>query len=372
MKKELINKTLYFFITFILITAFYFEYIYKLIEYEKLLKILFLLFSILIILFKIEFFKTKKNLIIIFILCIFMLILKRYYVTFAFFIISAVVNLKTRLKINLFVLLFYYILTIFFNNFGVLDFNNLSNGIRKYGELMIFRHSLGFSHPNTAMAFLLPIFFIIYYLYYSKYEKIIVLFMTIIGGFIFYYTYSRTSFLLVILFIILVIIKDKYIKKLKNIFIYEGLFLFVFSIIFSFAYSETKLNKILSGRLYLFKYYLMNYDLTLFGDDVFFKNIRKIYPLDNSYIVTLFENGVLALILLILLTICIMKILYKNEDYKGIRIFSIILLYGFTEGGAFFYYFNIVLLILQEYIFIINKNVRKLNEKNNKYNSSYL
>ena len=50
-----------------------------------------------------------------------------------------------------------------------------------------------------------------------------------------------------------------------------------------------------------------------------------------------------------------MYILFKNEDYKAVRIFSIILIFGFMESSAFFHYFNIIYFIIPDYIFKIKK-----------------
>lgn len=65
--------------------------------------------------------------------------------------------------------------------------------------------------------------------------------------------------------------------------------------------------------------------------------IYDTYLLDNVYLKCLFENGIIGFIILIILVSIIMYILVKNKDYKGVRIFSIILIFGFIEGIALFY-----------------------------------
>lgn len=113
------------------------------------------------------------------------------------------------------------------------------------------------------------------------------------------------------------------------------------------------LNEILSWRLFYFYYYLRTYKLEYFGN----RNLKLIYdelPLDNIYLRILFENGVIPFIIFLFLTYYIMKIFFKFNDLKSIRIFSIILIFGFMEHMAFHYYMNIIIFILSEYIYNLN------------------
>ena len=290
--------------------------------------------------------------------------LKKFYLSFFIIIISNFIKKIVRLKILLFLLTFFYILTLILNYLGYLEFNNLQYGIRKFENLHVYRHALGFNHPNTAMSLLIPIFSLFYYVYYPKYKKLVIVIIIIIGKIIFDLTFSRTTFLLIILFVILILIKDKYIEKLKILFLAETLFVIFITFYLTFYFNNSILNKLFSGRLWLFNYYLNNHKITLFG----YKEIKELYeqfPLDNVYLRTLFENGILGFILLILLLIFTMYILLKNKDYKAIRIFSIILIFGFMEATALFYYFNIIYFIISDYIFI-NYKVKKY-EKNQNY-----
>ena len=269
-------------------------------------------------------------------------------------IISNFINKKIRLKNLFFILCFFYILVLFLNSLGLLDFNNARNGIRKFEDFEVYRHALGFNHPNTAMSLLLPIFSVLYYLYYPKYKKIVIGIILVVGKIIFDLTFSRTTFLLIILFIILILIKDKYIKKLKFLFLTEGFFIVFLAFYLPFYFRDTILNKLFSGRLWLFHYYLTNHKITLFGSNKIIEFYKK-YPLDNVYLKTLFENGIVGLGLLIILIFLTMYILFKNRDYKAVRIFSIILIFGFMEGTALFYYFNIIYFVISGYIFNLKK-----------------
>ncbi len=153
---------------------------------------------------------SKSDIKIIFIFLLFTIFLKKFYLSFFIIIISNFIDKKNRLK-NLFLyFVFFYILVLILNSLGLLDFNNVNYGIRKFGNFEVYRNALGFNHPNTAMSLLLPIFSVLYYLYYPKYKKIVIGIILIVGKIIFNLTFSRTTFLLIILFVILILIKDKY------------------------------------------------------------------------------------------------------------------------------------------------------------------
>ena len=236
------------------------------------------------------------------------------------------------------------------SKFGYLEVNNLKSTIRYFEGFKVFRHTLGFNHPNTAMSLLLPIFFLLYYLYYDKAKILIPISIFIIGKIVFNYTYSRTTFLLILLFIVLILANDKYIKKLKTIFCLESGIIIFFTFFLPYYFKNTFLNKLFSGRLVLFYNYLTKFQITFLGNKEIIE-YYKLYPLDNVYLRTLFENGIIGFILLIILISYTMKILFKNKDYRAIRIFSIVLIFGFMESTALFYYFNIIYFIIPDYIF---------------------
>lgn len=354
----------YFCIIFILILTNYINKIFEkrldinILKDIKLFNIfLLLIFTIILFILKNNFLKSDIK--IIFLLLIFTIFLKKFYLSFFIIIISNFINKKTKLKNLFYVLCFSYILVLFLNSLGLLDFNNARDGIRKFEDFEVYRHALGFSHPNTAMSLLLPIFSVLYYLYYPKYKKIVIGIILVAGKIIFDLTFSRTTFLLIILFVILILIKDKYIKKLKFLFLIEGFFIVFLTFYLPFYFRDTVLNKLFSGRLWLFHYYLTNHKITLFGNDEI-KEFYKSYPLDNVYLKTLFENGIIGFSLLIVLIFIVMYILFKNRDYKAVRIFSIILIFGFMEGTALFYYFNIIYFIISDYIFVNSKKFRRI------------
>lgn len=348
-----INNILYFCVIYILIQTQYYFNIYKNSTNFKYVSIIFFVFFTCIFFFRNikSFMEIKNKITIIF---IFTLFLKKFYIGSYIIIFFKIINKKKRLKIILSMLIFFYILTILLNYFGIFNENISKVILRKFENFSKDRYTLGFAHPNTAMSLLLPIFFLVYYLYYEKAKILISIFIFIIGKIIFNYTYSRTTFLLILLFIFLILVNDKYIEKLKGIFLLEGGIIIFFTFFLPYYFRATFLNKLFSGRLILFHHYLIKFQITLFGSKSIIEYYET-YPLDNVYLRTLFENGIIGFILLIILIFYVMKILFENKDYKAVRIFSIVLIFGFMEGTALNYYFNIIYFIIPDYIFD-NKN----------------
>lgn len=363
MKKQTEKNILYCLIIIILVLTTYTGILFYESTFREILKkiniILLILFTFFLILMQKN---SKEYLEKVLILIILTLFLRDFYLSFFIIIISNFVDKKIRLKILFFILCSFYSCTLVLNNLGYLEFNNIP--YRK-----IFRHALGFNHPNTAMSLLLPIFSLLYYIYFSKYKKILIVIILIIGKIIFDFTYSRTTFLLIILFIFLIFLKDKFIEKIKFLFLIEGFLIAFLTFFLPFYFRNTILNTLFSERLALFYYYLTNHEITLFGYEKI-KEFYKLYPLDNVYLKVLFENGFLGFILLIILIFITMYLFFKNKDYQAIRIFSVILIFGFMERTALYYYLNVVYFIISDYIFKnINKNYKgEKNERNYKKN----
>ncbi|WP_349763509.1 hypothetical protein [Fusobacterium sp. SYSU M8D902] len=278
--------------------------------------------------------------------------LRSLYLSFFILGISIFIDKRIRIRYFLQINTFFYVLTIILYKIGYLV--EVENPLIRIGRM---RYSLGFAHPNTAMMFLLPIFFTIYYLYYPKYKNSIIFFILVNSLVIFFFTFSRTTFILIILFIGLIFFKDKTIEKLRKLFLMEGIMIILLSLVLPIILNtENIINRLLSGRLFLFYKYLITYKITVFGDMQILEQYSS-WPLDNSYLRVLFENGIIGLLLLLLLSYLIMITLFKNKDYKGVRIFSILLILGFMEGNIFHFYFNILCFILPEYV---NKAILKL------------
>lgn len=347
------NKIIYFSILLILFLTYYTTSIYMVLENRSISRILLLVFTFLLICINSKKIFISKNYLCYFFLICCTFFLRKYYLSFYIILISWFINKKTRLKQLLYIMIFFYVLTLMLNSFGCLE-SSIFEEVRKFAKFKIFRHSLGFPHPNTAMSLLLPIFLLFYYVYYDNYKKIVIFFTFIFSVFFFFLTFSRTTFLLIILFIGLIFIKKELIKKFRIIFYLEGLILVFSSILLPKFLKNTIIDQAFSRRFYLFDYYLINFKPKYLNNIIIDKDYR-IYPLDNVYLRILFENGKIGLLLILLLTIVTMIILFKQKDYKAIKIFSIILIFGLMEATALHYYFNVIYFIITDYIF--NKEI---------------
>lgn len=366
--KMKISNICYYTIVFILFFTTYISLIYRkeigahnLVASIKNINIIFLLLvSMILVFLKLQNKQVlKKDIKVILLLIIFSIFLKKLYLCFFIVIISSFINKQIRLKCTFFIFTFFYVFILILNNLGCLEFNNIDYGRRIFGENEIIRYALGFAHPNTAMSLLIPIFSLLYYLYYPKYKKIVLGIILIVGKIIFDLTFSRTTFLLIILFVILILIKDKYIKKLKILFLIEGFFITFITFYLPPRYNQSdillKINGLVSGRFWFFNQYFIREKISFFGNS----GMEKIYlslPLDNMYLRILYENGIVGLSILVFLIFITMYILFKNQDYKAVRIFSIILIFGFMESMGYYYYYCIIYFIISDYIFRKEKN----------------
>lgn len=289
-------------------------------------------------------------------ICFNLIFISKYYLSFYLVIISKGIKQKNRIFYFLLINIFFYIITIF------LDWLGLTQNIFFYRETIegiMERNDLGFGHPNTAMMSLLPIFFSMYYLWYDKNKIKIIGIMLICTQILYMLTNSRTGYILVLIFLFFILIKDKYLYRLRYFIYGEIFFLLYFSIELSSNLKFTIYNKLLSGRFWLFDYYLTNQEITLFGNKSI-KSLYKIFPLDNTYIRILIEHGIIGLVISVYLILYTFKLLYNYKDYKAIRIFMITLIFGVVEGQALYYYFNVIYLLIYDYLFKLSKENGRL------------
>lgn len=361
------NNKINFIIIFILISLYYFMYVYNesnLSFFNKRREGMLILFlpTLLIILLNIN--KIKKILKKLMWLLFFLIILNQYYYSFYILLIMVFFKKRKTLKYILYTSSFFYILTIFLYYSNILIRNEKIIHYRIYNGELLYRHMLGFQHPNFAMILLFPIFTSIYYLYYNnKNKNIMMLFFFIVSSGIFFLTYSRTTFLTFLFFILLIKIKDKYILKFKNIVYFEVIMSLITTFIIPIFFYSEGLNRLLSMRLFLFREYISNYKISFLGS----RSITKLYsevPLDNLYLRIYVEQGIIGIVLFIFLIIIMIKVLYKEKDTKAIRILIIIILFSNFEAMGFEYWFNILLYIIPSYIFSCYSN--------NKINKSFL
>lgn len=231
------------------------------------------------------------------------------------------------------------------------------------------RYSLGFYHPNTVGI----IFFILLAEYfYLKNEKLRLRHFVVsisMSFFIFYLTNSRTT-LIINIILILGILLVKYlnfdkIHRFLYIFIFLPSLCFVISIISTKIFLGSNLvyriNELLSGRIFYGRLFIDLYGIHLFGNPnvkiIGTKQVSESYGaskamiLDNSYLLTLVENGVIPLFFLLLLYTFLIFSVIRNERYYLLIILVSFLCLGLTESFAFNYQYNIFLLYFSAVFF---------------------
>ena len=340
------NRIVFFIIIFSLQLLIYNSFIYNIKELEIILKGI-IVVNFFIYLFK-NYKKIRKKEIKLFIIGIIIFIfLKKYY--FAVVIIMISKNLKKELRLKLFLVsaIINYLIVIFLYNLGNLNTGSIIE--REFSFAKVIRYSLGFGHPNSVMLYLIPILLSIYYLYYKKKIGIsfIILLITL---FFFKLTYSRTTMLLMILLVILTFIKDKYFENFRIFIYWEALVLSGISVFLSKKFSGSILDRLFSYRFSWNSYYLSTYEISYFPNlDKFTEYVKNI-PFDNFYLKVLFESGIIGFMIMLFLIFYILKSLYKDKDFCGIRILILIILSGIMEAGTFAPMINIIYIILYDYL----------------------
>ena len=343
-----LNFILYNLIIFILFLNRYLG-LHKIEEYQILCK---LSFGVCFVIYILKNYKTmkKKELNLVGISLFLAIVFREYYICALIIILSKNISKENRLKILLFWSIVFFCGNVLLDRFNFLEIATYTK--RKYGDKVISRYLLGFTNPNMPFMMVLPILFIIYYISDTKkfLSKLKVGILILISSYvIFRLTYSRTGFILSLIFTILILLKDKYIKKIKFFIQSEIIVFTLITILYSEKLKNTIFNQILSTRPYLYDYYLKNIPVSFFswkGEEVIITGL----PLDSEYLRLLFGYGIFGLMLGVIIILYIFKILFEKNDYKAVRILMIILIYGYMEGTVLNVGINILYFIIFEYV----------------------
>lgn len=270
------------------------------------------------------------------------------------------VDIKKFIKCLFVYRLIGFLAVIILTNLGFLPNREIylfKNGANTY----IIRESLGFYHPNLLALYFFVLVAMFIYGYFEKikyYHFLILLIPTII---IYNICYSRTG-LVCTLLLIFISMFVKYAKNMSRIIlnkftIWIPILLAIFMVAFTVFYFDnplfSKINSLLSGRLYLSHSYIENYGITLFG-----------VPLQNSYIingeVSIIDSGFVFLLLnygIVGFSLALISI-YKCCQYflkdKNTICFAILLVfscYCITEKTILIFLLNFPLLYLSQLLF---------------------
>lgn len=237
------------------------------------------------------------------------------------------------------------------------------------------RFSLGFYHPNTVGVVFFMLIAEYFYIKRDNLKLIDFVLSTALAMLMYRITDSRTT-LIVILFLIISIFFVRFLSlKRGKKFLYFCLLLpILFPVLSIWAVQNYqsnnfvyKINQILSGRIYYGNLFINTYGIHMFGDQnvkiIGTKQVMESYGavkgmiLDNSYLLTLVDNGVFILILLTSLYLYLMFRVLKNENYYLLVILIGYLILGLSESFLFNYHYNIFLLFIATPFFQSKKRV---------------
>jgi len=206
----------------------------------------------------------------------------------------------------------------------------------KLGMGHIFRWGLGYSHPNVLHISYVVLAMFLIYMIGEKFRIKHAIFLFIGNCFVFLYSVSYTGFLVFIFLIagrIYLLARKSLCKSEKVLLqlIFPGCV--AISLIFPIV-AEGKLfdivNKILSTRLALAKYYLKSEFISLFGQRLSDITTR-VLTMDNAYLFAFIVYGAVFFVILCVTTIWMINQLIKKEQYVELLITLVICIAGLTE-----------------------------------------
>lgn len=268
------------------------------------------------------------------------------------------VNINKAIKIDIFVKsLFLIIHSIFYFH----DFLFAYTKIEPYFVLTKafgIRHSLYFSHPNTAAA--IVVWLVIDWIYIAKNKRIPIALGSLLVAFYSYFTISRTALIVYILFLLILFLLNK--KRLKKIFNFLEKYLFIIMAgvnILMISISSLmnnpliiSLDKILSKRLYYTNLAINTYGFHILPNNISDSIMKNSIIVDNFYTRAFISYGFIILIIVAIMYYLSTKKENSNLDKAILIIFPIYLfneLFPFNVGRA------IPLLIFANIIFNKNK-----------------
>ncbi|SEL72818.1 hypothetical protein SAMN04487770_11610 [Butyrivibrio sp. ob235] len=220
---------------------------------------------------------------------------------------------------------------------------------REIGGEIIYRHMFFFSHANVYSYCVLFTAFMFIYLYYETIDKrIMYAILSAIAAFIYVFPNSRTTALVLILFIVFDIKKPIVIQNIiyficANIYVLCAAFAAIVIVLMALDPSDVfpaTVNKILNGRLSMVVAAYLVYGIQPFGSDIIHEQLiidgigyLTLY-LDNFYGTILIKYGIFSAIIISLCSIRTSWILYKTKHFKELILFSMVFIYGLSEGSA--------------------------------------
>lgn len=206
----------------------------------------------------------------------------------------------------------------------------------KLGMGHIFRWSLGYPHPNVLHISYIVLVLLIIYTLGEHFRIKHAAYMFIGNCIIFLYSVSYTGFLVFMCLISgrIYLFFRKRLNKAEKMFLQLifpvcVIISLVFPLIASGKVFEI-VNKILSTRLALAKYYLTPEFISLFGKRVS-EITSHVLTMDNAYLFAFITYGIIPFVILCVATIWMIYRLTKEEKYLEVLITLVIAIAGLTE-----------------------------------------
>lgn len=276
-------------------------------------------------------------------------------------------NYKIALKSIFVVKLGIAILVIFLSLVGVLPNKELP--VSKGGYGWVYGYSLGFTHPNglAVTIFLLCLMYICIRNEKLNFKDCFFIFLVELC--VTFITKNRTTLFLVLLMFMMFSIKNK--KRLNNFFPVYFLCISIIGILVPYLYTTAtggvqnflyNLNGVLNGRLSNSVMLIQSQRLTLFGKIIDLNKLQNIYGynvVDNSYIFTLFNYGIIGMGLIIFLYLYTIKKLCKKQEYIYVIVLCIFLTLSIMENGLRTVAMNFTTIFWCEFLVSTNYNLNK-------------
>lgn len=274
------------------------------------------------------------------------------------------VSARRVLKCGLGILSISYIVLVLTSVLGInneIMYMQYRNG---FGD--VFRHALGYPHPNTLhTTYIILVVFVLYLIGKQNWKKLLLLSTMLFGisCYIYLYSGSRTGLLMSGIYLIVnfwfqIRKKLSIVEKMAVYSVYPACL--IFSIIVPLIV-EGKLyaivNKVLNNRLMLAIYYLKNEPITLFGTR-FKEAPDPHYMIDSSFLYSFLQLGLVAFLIITFLFLYMIHECIKEDKRGEIAIIVCFCIMGILDPFLFnLSYKNITFIFLGEIIYKYFKKV---------------
>ncbi|MBR5597729.1 MAG: hypothetical protein IKW30_10030 [Lachnospiraceae bacterium] len=251
------------------------------------------------------------------------------------------VSVRNVFKVGCGILSISYLLLVFSSILGI---NNEIMYIQhRNGWGDVFRHSLGYPHPNTLHnTYVILVVLIMYLVGKQNWKKLMMISVVMFIGsyYIYLYSGSRTGLLTTGLYLFV----NFWLQNRKKIFFIEKIFIYalypsclIFSIIGPLLVKGRLfdlIDKILNTRWRLSTYYLQNEPISLFG--VRFKEPPTIHVMiDSSFLYSFLQLGLVAFVIITFLFVCIIHKCIKLDARTELAIIISFCIMGISDPFMF-------------------------------------